>query len=129
MAIRIAPTCGGPSYVQTVSCISGYQSGSAHQRPREQFCEVGRLVVTLDRSEDQFDRPFSRDTFVLERIGQAQSADDEIRLRRPAAGQLLVDILSFAQTRIGRKHFQFRGKVLAVQVRRTDFHQLHRQLA
>src|ERR1700742_67858 len=97
VAMRIAPTCGGPSYVQTVSCMSGRQSRPPDQRAREQFGEVAGLLVALDGREDEFDRPFGGDALRLQRIGKAETADHEIGPRIAAAVELTVDVLSFAE--------------------------------
>src|SRR5260364_269988 len=108
VAMRIAPICGGPSYVQTDSCISHRQSGLAQQRPREQLGEIAGLLETLDRREDQLDRPLRREPLGLQRIGQAEPADDEIGTRVTATIELPLDILALAELRatrqIGRAH-------------------------
>jgi hypothetical protein len=63
-------------------------SARRRERAREEFGEIGRLLVALHRREDEFDRPLGGDALGLERIGEAQSADGEIGLRRAAAIEL-----------------------------------------
>ena len=66
----------------------------------------------------------------LERIGEAEAADHEVRARGAAAVELAVDVLAFAEQRRPRgSSVELRGQVLAVQVGRADLDRLHRQLA
>ena len=81
----------------------GHQPGPAHERPREQLGEIGGLLVALDRREHQFDRPFGRQAFGLERIGETEAAHHEIGPRGAAAIELPLDVLAFAQQGAGRQ--------------------------
>src|ERR1700749_2257367 len=96
--MRIAPTCGGPSYVQTVSCIgSDLQPCAANEGAGEELGEIGRLLVTLDRGEHELDGPLRRHAFRFERVRETETADDEIGARRAAAIELALDVLPFAE--------------------------------
>src|SRR6185295_11393019 len=128
VAIRIAPMCGGPSYVHIVSCMTlSHQLRSPHQRPCKQLGEIGGLLVALDRREDQLDRPLGRDTFRFEGIGETQPADHQIGTSVATAIELLVDILPFTQQNVRRQQVEVRTEVLAVDIGTADFEQLHRQ--
>ena len=99
------------------------------QRPREQLGEVAGLLVALDRREDEFDRPLRGEALRLERIGEAEAAHDEIRVRCAAAIELTVDVLAFAELDARRQQLQLCGEVPLVQVGRADLDQLHPQFA
>ncbi len=99
------------------------------QRSREQAGQVGRLVEALDRREHQFDRPLGGHAFGLQRIGQAEATDHQVRRGGAAAIELPVDILAFAEHGAGRQPGQFLRKMAAMQERRADFDQRHAQLA
>ena len=58
------------------------------------------LLVALDGREQQLDRPFRRQALRLQRIGQPQAADDQVRTRGAAAVELLLDVLALAELRI-----------------------------
>ena len=72
---------------------SDLQQGPAGERPREQGGEIPRLFEAVDRREHQLDRPLGGDALRLERIGEAEAADNEIRLRgRATARELSIDV-------------------------------------
>jgi hypothetical protein len=67
---------------------SGLQQRAPRERPREQFGEIGRLLVALDRREQQLDRPLGGQALGLQRVGEAEAADDEVGPCRAAAVEL-----------------------------------------
>ena len=76
------------------------------ERARKKFGEVARLLVALDRREQQFDRPFRGQAFGLERIGEAEAADHEVGACGAAAIELTVDVLALAEPRRRRQQLQ-----------------------
>ena len=98
------------------------------QRPGEELGQVGRLLVALDRREDQLDRPLGRQALGLERIGEAQAADDEVGRGGAAAVELALDILAFGQQRCRRAAGRVpAARMLTVQIGRADLDELHRR--
>ena len=67
------------------------------------------MFVALDRREQEFDRPFRRDAFGLQRIGEAEPAHDEIGGRGAAAVELPIDVLALAQQRPVRQKRELRA--------------------
>jgi hypothetical protein len=69
------------------------------QRSGKEFGQITALLKTLDRREDQFDRPFRGDTLRLQWIGQTEPADDQIGATRKATRELSLQILTLAEQR------------------------------
>ena len=98
------------------------------QRAAEQLCQIARLVKSLNGGEDQFDGPFGGVAFGYQRIGQTQSTDHQVRVRRLAAVDLALHVLPFHDHGVGGKELEFLGHVLAVNVGHAHFRELHVKL-
>ena len=78
---RIAPTCGGPSYVHSVNCIwSDRQLHAAHQRARKEFGKVGRPGCSpgIGVNSSSIDH-FVEIPSVFQRVCQTEAADHQVR--------------------------------------------------
>ena len=89
---------GGPSYVHMVSCTPDLQPGPANQRrannsARSPACSNPWIGVNRN-SIDHFVQ-----TIGLQRVGEAEAADRQIRGRSAATVQLVVDVLALGQRR------------------------------
>ena len=115
----------GPSPVRILAAAERLEHADAVDRLLDARGEVARLVVTVDRREHEFDRPFGGEAFRLERIGEPKAADHEIRLLGTAAVQLALHVLPFAEPRAGGQLADFLGEVLALQIGRSDLDGLH----
>ena len=60
----------------------------APHRAGKEGGEIASLFVKMHRGEDQFDRPFGRKPFGLQRVGKAEATDRQIGARVAAAIQL-----------------------------------------
>src|SRR6056297_1451389 len=123
VATRIAPTWGGPSYVQSVSFMAALrgvgpsrspeylrndegggsfgglpvQRGAAVERAREECGQVAGLFVEMDGGEHELDGPFGGQPLGLERVGEAEAADREVGAGGVAAVELALDILALGE--------------------------------
>ena len=70
-----------------------------------------------------------RDALGLEWIGETKPAHHKVGPRGAAAIELQVDVLPFGQRDIDRQQLELLGEMLAMQIRRADFDQPHRQFA
>jgi hypothetical protein len=154
VATRMAPTCGGPSYVQTVSFMAAagpgalrppdpprilegrwkpgpraHGEGAAPQRAREQAGEVARLLVEMDRREDEFDGPFRGHALGLERVGEAEAADREVGAGGAGAVELAVDVLAFRDDRTFRQEVEVGAVERLVEEGGADLDGLHAAFA
>ena len=95
----------------------------------EQLGEIAGLLVALDRREDELDRPLGGHPLGLERVGQAQTADHQVRPVGGAAVELTFDVLALAEARFRGQQGQLFGQVLTVQEGGADLDRRHAQLA
>ena len=105
------------------------QQVAANKRPREEFGEIARLLITLDRREDELDRPLGREALRLQRISKTKATNDEIGTRCATAIELPVDVLAFAQRRTFWEEFKFGRDKLTIDIGRADLDRIHRQFA
>jgi hypothetical protein len=132
-AMRIAPMCGGPSYVQTVSCMAHGDilkapAAAAVQRARKQLREVRRLVETVHRRKHQLDGPFGAEPLGLERIGETEPADGQVR----AVGAQAIELGSRSWPSLRRTPGaagQFAVHHASVEIGHADLDQLHAAFA
>jgi hypothetical protein len=117
--MRIAPTCGGPLVCphRELHGQASNERALCAQRAREQFGEIGCLLVALDRREDQLDRPLGGQALGLQRVGEAKAADDEIRPSGATAVELRVDVLALDDVGALGQQRQSRGPMHAGRLR------------
>ena len=88
------PPCGPPrGYFGTSVIRVAGQEGAAAKGTREEFGEVARLFVEVDRGKDELDGPFGGEAFGFERVGKAKATDRQIWLRVARPIKLLLNVL------------------------------------
>eukprot|EP01039_Chlorochromonas_danica_P012394 gene12395-14166_t len=85
------------------------QLGAAGQRPRKQIGKVSGLVETVDRGEDELDGPLGGEALGLQRIGETQAANGQVRPRGAAAVELQVDVLPLRHRHARRQTVDLRA--------------------
>ena len=75
--------------------LSYFETLTAIKRPHKEASQITRLVVALNRRENEFDRPFGRVAFGFKRICETQTTHNKIRRSGAAAIKLRFNILAF----------------------------------
>src|SRR6056297_989496 len=155
VATRIAPTWGGPSYVQSVSFMAALrgvgpsrspeylrndegggsfgglpvQRGAAVERAREERGQIAGLFIEMDGGEDELDGPFGGQPLGFERVGEAEAADREVGTGGVAPVELFLDILALGEGGAGVEMGEVGANDRLVNVRRAHLDRRHAAFA